>query len=835
MIFPKQRDLIIINAVSTSEESNKRWAIPAICIFLAVITLAVYGQTLRYEFVNYDDNSYVYENPTVVAGLTIKGIESAFRLGESDNWIPLTTISHMLDCQIYGLNAGGHHLTNVLLHTASVIILFLVLRQMTGFLWRSAFVAAIFAVHPLHVESVAWVAERKDTLSGLFFMLTLLAYVGYVRRPASLSRYLIVLLFFALGLMSKPMLVTLPFVLLLLDYWPLKRISNFPPSAVLSTLRNIAMEDGLRRTGRFSISDLKNLLAEKIPLLMLSMVSCILTVFAQGQVHAMPSLNKLHLSIRIGNALLSCVTYVWQLFYPVGLAPHYPYPSHSLPLWNIIWAFVVLVAISSAAFIGRRKHPYLLVGWLWYLGMLIPVVGLVQVGSQALADRYTYLPQIGLCLMLVWLAADLSAGWRNRRLILGPAAAMIIIALVFLARAQASYWKDSETLWTHTIRVTSPNATAHLYLGVALRQKGDVDKAVIEYQKALEIDPDSAETCYDLGNALAEEGKMDEAIIQFQKARAIDPAYADPYDDLGNALIQKGQVDEAIIDYQKALAINPNNAQACYHLGNALLQKGQADKAIIQYQKALAIDPNYAQACNNLGNALIQKGQVDEAIIQYQRALAINPHYADPYCNLGNCLLQKGQVDQAIIQYRKALAINPNNAQACNNLGSCLLQKGKVDEAIIEYQKALAINPNNADLHCNLGDVLIQKGQIDEAIVEYQKALALQPGTVAAQNTLTRIAWVMATSPDSSLRNGTKAIELAQQADRLSGGNNPTTAATLAAAYAEAGKFPEAITNAQRALQLATRQNSTALIAALQAQLKCYQAGAPFRDPASAR
>jgi protein O-mannosyl-transferase len=725
-------------------ESNGPWGIPAICVFLAVITLAVFGRTMGYGFVNFDDDIYVYKNPSVAAGLTLKGIASAFKPGETDNWVPLTTISHMLDCQLYGLNAGGHHLTNVLLHTTSVILLFLVLRLMTGAVWRSAFVAVVFAVHPLRVESVAWVSERKDTLSGVFFMLTLWAYVRYVRKPSSLPRYLIVLLLFALGLMSKPMLVTLPFVLLLLDYWPLKRFSDIES---VPWLKNFSAP--------------ARLILEKIPLLMLSIASCILTVLVQGQNHAIQSLNNLPFSLRTGNALVSCVTYVRQMFYPIGLAPQYPYPSNGLPFWKIIGAFMILAAISWGVFGGRRKCPYLLVGWLWYLGMLTPVIGLVQVGEQALADRYTYLPQIGLYLMLVWLIAELSAAWRNRRLILGGLASIAIAGMAISAYHQNSYWRSSEILWAHTLDVTTNNPVAHLNLGVALYQKGDVDKAMIEYQHAL----------------------------------AIDPNYATPY----------------------------------YDLGFDFLQKKQVDKAITEYQQALAIDPDNALAYNDLGNCFLQKNQVDDAIVEFQKALAIDSDNSDIYCNLGNALVQKGQVDEAILDYQKALAINPNDTDLYCNLGNALAQKGRLDEAILDYQKGLALNSTNAQGYYNYGSALIQKGQMDKAIIQFQKALAVQPSLVEAQNNLARMAWALGTSPDPSIRNGIKAIELARQTDQLAGGGNPMVAASLAAAYAEMGNFTEAITNAQRALRLASSQSNAAMISVFQAQLNSYQADSALR------
>jgi tetratricopeptide (TPR) repeat protein len=665
--------------------SDSRRTILGICIFLAVITLAVFGRTLRYEFINFDDDVYVYNNPTVAAGVTLQGIVQAFLHGGSGtwDWVPLTTISHMLDCQFYGLNAGGHHLTNVLLHAASAILLFLVLRQMTGAVCRSAFVAAVFAIHPLRVESVAWVTERKDVLSGLFFMLTLWAYVRHVRRPGSFINYAMVALLFALGLMSKAMLVTLPFVLLLLDYWPLNRFSPLTPVEPTGWLKDLSIP--------------ARLMVEKIPLLLLSMTVCAFTVQALGP--ATPSPEKFPFLLRVGNALISYVTYVGQMFYPAGLAAFYPYPTHELPLWKIIAAFVLLTAVSLGVFIWRQKRHCLLVGWLWYLGMLVPVIGLVQAGAQAHADRFTYLPQIGLYLMAAWMLAELSTRWRYRQLVLGGFAAIVLGTLIFLAQRQTSCWKDSETFWTDTLGNTANNAFAH--------------------------------------------------------------------DNLGATLAQNGRLDEAIVQFQEALVIQPDYAVAHYNLGNALFQVGQADEAIVHYHRALATRPEYAEAHDNLGNVLFQKGQVDEAIIQ--------------------------------------------------------------------FQKALVIRPDNAITRFNLGNALLRKGRMDEAIVHYQRALAIQPGFVEAQGSLARIAWVLATSPNPTVRNGSKAVELAQQTDRLSGGRNPAMAATLAAAYAEAGRFSEAITTAQRALELASNQNNAPMVAALDAQLKLYQAGSPFREAGTTR
>jgi len=786
---------------------NDRWTIPGVCIFLAAIIWVVFGQTLGHEFVNYDDDLYVYENPAVTRGLTLQGIIWAFTHVHCSNWHPLTWVSHMLDCQFYGLSPGGHHLTNILFHTATAILLFLILRQMTGALWRSAFVAAVFAIHPLRVESVAWVAERKDVLSGLFFMLTIGAYARNAQRrsrvePSSLrsaasgSRepraqsvsaldprlpaldYCLVLLFFALGLMCKPMLVTLPLVLLLLDYWPLVRVAG-----------------GGWRVTRFGVqvpqlSTLNHLLYEKLPLFGLAVASGMVTIFAQTK--AIQSFEQISLPLRVGNALISYVAYLGQMFWPSGLAVLYPFAAMDVGVSGVVLSLVLLAGISAGAFVLRHRR-YFLTGWLWYLIMLAPVIGILQVGSQARADRYTYLPQIGLYVLLTWAVADLCAGWRHRRVVLGGCATILLVALIFCARVQTAYWRNSESLWTHTLACTSDNAIAHNNLGVTLLQKGKVDEAIVHYQKALQINPDHVEA----------------------------------HIDFGNALIKKGSVDEAMVHYQKALQINPDSAKAHDNLGNALFKKGNVDEAIIHYQKALQIKPGSAETHYNLGNALLQKGNVDEAIVHYQMALQIKPDNTEAHNSLGGALLQKGKVDEAIPHFQKALQIKPDNAEACYNLGSALLQKGKVDEAIPHFQRALQIKPDNAEACYNLGNALLQKGRADEAITHYQKALQIKPNYLEVQNNL---AWVLAVAPQALLRNGRQAVELALQANQLAGGENPIILRTLAAAYAEAGQFPEAVETAQRALQLAETQSNTALANAIRSQMKFYQAGSPFHS-----
>ena len=638
----------------------------------------VFGQTLRYDFVNFDDDTYVYQNAMVKGGLSPASIARAFTHKHQDNWHPLTSLSHILDCQLYGLKASGHHLTNVLLHGATVILLFLVLRRMTASLWPSAFVAALFAIHPLRVESVAWVSERKDVLSGLFFMLTLWAYCKYVQSPKTEVRspnprrwYFVTLVMFALGLLSKPMLVTLPFVLLLLDYWPLRR---FPQPA------------------RFSIP--LRLLLEKIPLLVLSAASCVITLFIQRE--AIVGAQLVPMRLRIENAIVSGAAYLVQMVYPTDLAASYPYPVNGLPAWEIALALLVLVAVSAAAFYWRNQRPWLVTGWFWYLGMLVPVAGLIQVGQQARADRYTYLPQIGVYLLLTWTLMEWAGRRRNRRFVLAVGAAAGLAVLAACARAQTLYWRNSESLWTHTLACTSDNVLAE--------------------------------------------------------------------SNLGNFFYQEGRLDEALAHGQRALALQPDNVGANNCVGYVLFQRGRVDEAISHFQTALRVRPDYFPAHNNLGMALFQRGRVDEAIAHFRSALEGDSTVADIHNNLGALLVHKGQFQEAIAQYQKALELKPDYPGACNNF-----------------------------------------------------------------------AWVLATCPQPAIRNGARAVELARRANQLAGGGNLIILRTLAAAYAEAVRFPEAIETANQALQLAMAQGSSAWADTLQNEIKLYQATSPLRDPIPTR
>jgi tetratricopeptide (TPR) repeat protein len=651
------------------------YAAVVVCVLLVLAITVVFGQTFNFDFINYDDEIYVYDNPHVTAGVTAEGVAWAFSSRHSCNWHPLTWLSHMIDCELYSLHAGGHHLTNVVLHAVTAILLFLVLWRMTFSLWPSAFVAAVFAIHPLRVESVAWVAERKDVLSGLFFMLTLWAYLGYVRHRFSLTRYLSVIILFALGLMSKPILVTLPFVLLLLDYWPLGRLTAGRAD------KPLAASQTWRR-----------LIVEKIPLLLLAAASCAVTIWAQKD--AIERLDELPLLSRIGGALLAYASYLGQFFYPLGLAVFYPHPTTGLPAWKVVAAMLLLTGISLVALIRWRRNPYLFVGWFWYLGMLVPVIGLVQVGSQAMADRYTYLPQIGLSIALTWgaialgqtfLATDKKPGMAGRTSLSarttassgpwpwGVAAALLLAALTACAWRQTSFWQNGETLWTQTLRCTGPNALTHFNLAVELMNQKRYDEAIGHYEETLQLRPRANLAHYYLGFVLERQGQTAEAIAEYKKAIEIVPALVLPHSRLGDALYQCGRFDEAVVEFQRVLQLAPKEPLAHDRLGNALRRCGRLDEAIVEFEKALEADSHSSVAHYNLANALGSKeGRSDEAIAEYEKALKIDPAFAMAHNNLGIALVSRGRLDEAIAQFRMTLEIKPNFEMARANLARAL-------------------------------------------------------------------------------------------------------------------------------------------------------------------
>ena len=635
---------------------------------LVLVTLALYWPATRCDFVNYDDPGYVSENPRVQAGLTLPNVGWAFAAEAANNWHPLTWLSLMLDVNLFGGGAAGFHFTNLALHAVNAALLFWLLWKMTGAQWRSVGVAALFAWHPLHVESVAWVSERKDVLSAFFGFLALIFYVQFTQRaerqaprmepetqvqsPQSetephfnLSTYFLLAWFcFALGLMSKPMLVTWPFVMLLLDFWPLKR---FKPGGAWSLIR------------------------EKTPFLALAAAASVVTFVVQKQTGAVMPMESLPLGARCANALISYGVYLKKLFWPEDLAVIYPYPGH-WPLAQVVLAGILLAGISAFACRQRKRHPFFLTGWLWYLGTLVPVIGLVQVGSQAMADRYTYIPSMGVLILTVWGACELTCRWRCQRgvlLVAGAAAAVLCLALT---RHQIEYWRNSVTLFRHTLAVTANNPIAHNNLGLALADQGQYDAATGQYQDALRLQPD----------------------------------YADAHNNFGITLLAQDQTNAALDQFQTALRLNPKDPQVNYNLGSLLAKQGRTDAAISQFQTALRLNPDYVAAHNNLGNLLAKQGQPEAAVSQFQAALRLNPGDANVHYNLGTLRYQQRRMGAAISEFQEVLRLQPDNAIAHNSLGIALGGEGRLDAAIQEFQEALRFKPDYANAQGNLARVL---------------------------------------------------------------------------------------------------------------------------------
>jgi len=658
---------------------------------LALLVLSIYGQVGGYSFVGFDDSLYVYKNVVVQEGLTKGGVKWAFTTFHASNWHPLTWLSHMADVELFGIDIGWHHRVNVLFHLLNTVMLFLVLSQMTGGVWQSAFVAALFAVHPLHVESVAWIAERKDVLSTLFWILTMGAYLRYVRRPC-IGRYFPVMILFTMGLMCKPMLVTLPFVLLFLDWWPLGRVTSADSSDFPSPWG--------------SKSKIFRLVLEKVPLLGLSAISSIITFLAQSSGEAVEPLDSLPLQWRIPNALVSYVTYLWKMIWPSSLAVFYPHPASTqggIPLWAIAGGILLLGGFSFIVLWQRRQRPYLAMGWFWYLGTLVPVIGLVQVGNQAMADRYTYVPLIGLFIAIAWGIPNLFPRGRIRRLILGVLGGSVVVALSVVAWNQTGYWRDSVTLFSRAVTVTENNWLAWNNLGAAYDKLGQPRQAILYYREALRIKPNFVMAWNNLGLAYHALGQDQQALVCYQEALKFKPDYVDVWNNLGVTYNYLGQSQQAINYYREALRIKPDYAEAWNNLGAAYDKLGQPQQAMIHYREALRIKPDYVDAWNNLGAAYDKLGQPQQAMIHYQEVLKLKPDYADAWYNLGVVYDKLGQPQQAIFYYRRALQIKPDSVEAWYYLGIVYAKNGQFQQAISCFEEALRIKPDFKEAQYNLG------------------------------------------------------------------------------------------------------------------------------------
>ena len=626
----------------------------SLCLIVAMII--AYAQVGNFDFVGYDDQEYITENSHVQEGLNLKSINWAFTSFHSANWHPLTWLSHMLDCELYELNPMGHHWTNVQFHIANTLLLFFIFLKMTGALWRSAFVVALFALHPLHVESVAWVSERKDVLSTFLGFLMIIAYYRYVKKPC-LKKYLLVVMLFGLGLMAKPMLVTFPFILLLLDYWPLNRVQF--------------QNDLMRQSNGISCFDFRKflrLIIEKIPLFILAIISCILTFLAQQSSGAVQDLGALSIKTRTANALVSYVAYGLKAIWPINLTVFYPHPGDSLPVWQIFGTALLIATACILAVRTSKKYPYIAVGLLWYLGTLVPVIGLVQVGEQAMADRYTYIPLIGLFILIAWGVPDLLKKWQYRKIFLGLSAVVILSALTVITLSQASHWKNGITLFENAVKVTENNYKAQNNLGTALGPV-DIDKAIYHYKESLKIKPDYVRALYNLGTALSEKGNYDEAVLYFTKALEINPKHKDARMNMANVLFKQGKSDKAVFHYNEIIKTDSENADVHYNLAYVLTAQGKLDEATLHYKQALRINPEYLKAHHNLGNILLKQGKTEEAFTHFTEAIKINPDYVQAYNKIGLILFKQGKNDGAKVFFSKAIQIDPNYKDARKNLG----------------------------------------------------------------------------------------------------------------------------------------------------------------------
>ncbi len=724
------------------------------------MTVAVYAPVYRHDFIDFDDAQYVFENWHVANGLTVKGTLWAFTTTHEANWHPLTWLSHMLDCQVFGVKPGPQHLVNLLIHIANTLLLFMFLQGVTGAPWKSAFVAAFFALHPLHVESVAWIAERKDVLSTLFFFLTLLAYARYVRQPVP-SRYLLALLVFAFGLLAKPMLVSLPFVLLLLDYWPLARFSLRQADRGRK-----AKDSGQSVPGRL-LRVAFPLTREKIPFFILSAVSSMVTYLVQRSGGAVKAAEIFPLDIGIANAIHSYCAYLVKAAWPSGLSIFYPHPLTGYPGWSIALAGAFLLCATCLAIRWSGRFPYFVVGWLWYLITLVPVIGLVQIGWQAMADRYTYIPLIGIFVIVVWGFSDPVMKLFSLRKLLPAVGIMLIFALSAATWFQVRHWRDTGSLFSHALAIDWNNFRAHESLATAMAKRGEYHQAIEHYSEAMRLRPEDTGIICNLGYTFYRVGNVDEALRQYEHALRLNPGdslalrnmgllrceqgrfdealgflqRAQPRrpDDiillfgLGSTLTRLGRMQEASESYRIVVRMWPENAEARLALGTVLMDSGNLSDAASSFKTAIEIKPDYPEAYNGLGIVSFKQGQPETALSCYFQALRLNPEYAEAHYNIGVALYAQGRAADAISHYREAIRLRPGYAEAYYNLGSALDDQGEVGQAMAMYAEAIRSKPDYADAHNNLGVVLFKNGEIQKALGAFSEALRLKPDHASAR------------------------------------------------------------------------------------------------------
>jgi len=680
------------------DEKSDRIKTAIICLILAAATVGVYYQVYSFSFVNYDDAEYVYQNPHIRNGITAESLKWALTTGYACFWHPLTWLSHMLDWELYGSNPAGHHITALIFHILNSILIFIVFKQMTGAVWPSAFAAGLFALHPLHVESVAWVSERKDVLSTFFWILAMWGYNRYVRKP-KISSYLLMLAFFVLGMMAKPMLVTLPFVFLLLDYWPFERLKwNNPQHKV----------DGLPAVS------FKWALAEKIPMFLIAAGLSVVAFIAQKEGRAIPMGENFALPIRLANAPISYLQYIVKMFWPSGLAMFYPHPGKDISYLYTGISVLILLAATILVVLFCKKHKYLFTGWFWYVGTLVPVIGIIQVGNHAMADRYTYITLTGLFIIIAWGVPDLLGRVPHRRIILWICSIAVLIALGICAHFQTRHWKNTIALCEHAMKVTKENYKAHFCITLMLMEQERFEEAIWHCTEALRINPECFEAYNNMGVALCRLGRFDEAIACYRKLLELRPDFAVSHGNLAAIMINQGAYYEALEHCEIALEIL-NSVEIRKFYGFALMKLGRYDEAENEYRKIVSVLPDDPNALSRLGFVLARKGEFDEAISVSDKALKISPELAEARLNLGFAYIGKNDLEKAVEQYEKGLAIEPNNAIARSELGVAFFKLGEIDKAVESFEQALKIDPENSAAKGNLEFVLAEKQKMQDA------------------------------------------------------------------------------------------------------------------------
>jgi len=747
-----------------------------ITIAILLATLALYLPSTQYGFIRFDDPLYVSENTHVQAGLTKAGALWAFSTTKGGSWHPITWLSYMATCQIFGAGPAPQRFFNILLHAASSALVFGLLRRLTGAPWRSALAAAVFALHPLHVESVVWIAERKDVLSTAFFLLSLLAYSKYATaKRASFggtpkSWYALVLLFLLLGLMSKPTLVTFPFVCLLLDFWPLSRMPDVPR--------------------RFRLGPYLPLLREKVPLFFLTFAFSLLVMWSQAREGAM---KHPPLSGRLSNAMVSYCRYLGKSLWPQDLCIYYPRPPGSWGLATAIAATIFLAAVCVLAVRGRKRFPFVFTGWFWFLGTLVPVIGLVQIGGQAMADRYMYLPMIGLAIVFAWGPGCLASSglWAKSA---ATGCGLIVCGAWFLqSQAQIWLWRNPEVLFSHAAAVTKRNPVAHLNLALYYQALGHTNTAERFYRKTLAAMPNSVEAHNNLGRILADRGETKAALTQYEQALHLDPRASAVHHNLGLLLLSSHQTNEAAAQFSQAIALGPESSQPYANLGVIRAQQGRLQEAITLFRNAVKWDPSFAENNFNLALALRRSGHASEGAHYLYAAVRLRPNYGKAHYELGLLLADQKKVSEAEAHLETAVTQG------------------------VEVQKALD----------HLASLALDSGNTQKAIRAYRRLIEAAPNSMSALNDL---AWLLATCRDAEYRNGAEAIMLAQRAVALSKADPEHALDTLAAAYAESGDFNRAIDVARAALTAARQRSNSTGVQNMEKRLRLYEAHEPYRE-----